>query len=397
MTILSLEQALALPHASLRMVQMGWRVIRIESPGMGEERPGDPNRYIGAPVDGAEGISSYFVAPNLGKECMTINLKLPEGRQLLHHLVNALEVDVFMCNTLPARYAALGIDYKSLSGQKPDLIWCGISAMGPGEPSRAGYDPALQALMGFTYLTGEPDGMPVPCGLPIIDLKAGDEAFTQVALALLERGHTGRGKEIHVSMAQCAASWLITALPQLNFPAADPRVLERSGNEHRSFIPSNAYPTLDGFVYLAIGNDSQWDKLAHSPGFESLYRSNRVTNEGRRADKDAIYKEMKAISLGMSTDDFVRHCLGLKLAVAPVQAIPQIAQMDMVQHQAQHTTLPTGQTAWMAPAAYTTDYLKNNGLHLDFPGKLGQDNQTVLAQAGYTPQEIAQMKAQHTI
>src|ERR1035437_7075246 len=148
--------------------------------------------------------------------------------------------------------------------------------MGPNYPDRAGYDPALQALMGYTYLTGEPSGKPVPCGIPIIDLKAGDEAFTQVILALLEQN--SKGKEIHISMAQCAASWLITALPQLEFVTSDNELFTRSGNEHRSFIPCNVYPTNDGMVYLAIGNDSQWAKFSSQKGFENLASETRKTN-----------------------------------------------------------------------------------------------------------------------
>src|SRR3989304_4157389 len=209
-TILSLEQALALPYATQRFVQLGWRVIRIEAPAEGDENAGDPNRYIGADL-GYPDLHSYYIAPNVGKEAITINLKKKEGQELLKKIIRELKVDVFMCNTLPKRYKQLGIDFDSLRAENPNLIWCGISAMGPEYPDRAGYDPALQALMGYTYLTGEPEGKPVPCGFPIIDLKAGDEAFTQVVLAMLK---SNTNKEIHISMAQCAASWLMTALPQ---------------------------------------------------------------------------------------------------------------------------------------------------------------------------------------
>src|SRR3972149_6203979 len=267
-TVLSLEQALALPFATQRMVHQGWRVIRIEAPAEeGGGNAGDPNRYIGADL-GFHDLHSYYIAPNIGKEAITINLKKKEGQTLLKKIIRELKADVFVCNTLPKRYNQLGIDFKNLSEANPNLIWCGISAMGPDYPDRAGYDPALQALLGYTFLTGEPDGNPVPCGIPVIDLKAGDEAFTQVILAMME--NKKGGKEIHISMAQCAASWLITALPQLNFVKSDDELFQRSGNEHRSFIPCNTYPTKDGFVYLAIGNDSQWAKFSAHNGFESL-------------------------------------------------------------------------------------------------------------------------------
>ena len=236
-TVLSLEQALALPFATQRMVHQGWRVIRVETPAEdGGGNAGDPNRYIGTDL-GFHDLHSYYIAPNIGKEAITINLKKKEGQELLKKIIHELKVDVFMCNTLPKRYKQLGIDFETLKEANPNLIWCGISAMGPDYPDRAGYDPALQALMGYTFLTGEQNGKPVPCGIPIIDLKAGDEAFTQVLLAMLE--NNANGKEIHISMAQCAASWLITALPQLEFVKNESELFTRSGNEHRSFITSN--------------------------------------------------------------------------------------------------------------------------------------------------------------
>ena len=97
-------------------------------------------------------------------------------------------------------------------------------------------------------------------GVPIVDLKAGDEVYANVLLALAERAESGRGKRIDVSMLQAAASWLITTLPLVDFDC-DPSEITRAGNEHRKFIPTNVYPTRDGFVYLAVGSDAQWKRL----------------------------------------------------------------------------------------------------------------------------------------
>ena len=127
-TVLSMEQALSLPYATLRFAQLGWRVIRIESTPSGDGLPGDPNRYIGGKV-ADDDHRSYFIAPNVGKEAVAINLKDPKGQELLRKLIVDLDVDVFCCNTVPKRYKQLGIDYESLSAVKPDLIWAGISAM----------------------------------------------------------------------------------------------------------------------------------------------------------------------------------------------------------------------------------------------------------------------------
>ena len=147
-TVLSLEQALSLPYATLRFAQLGWRVIRIEATPSGEGLSGDPNRYIGSRLagDAAADRRSYFVAPNVGKQAVALNLKDPRAQALLSRLIDELGVDVFCCNTVPSRYAALGIDPETLCARHPALIWAGISAMGPAHPKAPGYDPVIQAM-----------------------------------------------------------------------------------------------------------------------------------------------------------------------------------------------------------------------------------------------------------
>jgi itaconate CoA-transferase len=395
-TILSLEQALALPYATQRFVQLGWRVIRIESPAEDGENSGDPNRYIGANL-GFNDLHSYYIAPNVGKEAITLNLKKKEGQDLLKKIIRELNVDVFMCNTLPKRYKQLGIDFKNLSEANPQLIWCGISAMGPDEPDRAGYDPALQALSGFTFLTGEPDGKPVPSGIPVIDLKAGDEAFTQVLLAMLEQNK--KGKEIHISMAQCAASWLITALPQLNFVRNDDELFKRSGNEHRSFIPCNVYPTKDGFVYLAIGNDIQWAKFTSLSeiGADKLASVKRKTNEGRMQEKKEIYDEIGLITVNFTTKEFVDICLNLNLSVSPVNSIKEVAELGFVSDSSMKTVLPDGREAKLSPPSYTTSYLLENNFLLNCSPRLGEHNDLILNQSGFSDEEIKTLREEKIV
>lgn len=395
-TILSLEQALALPYATQRFAQLGWRVIRIEMPDEGKGNAGDPNRYIGADL-GYDDLHSYYIAPNIGKEAITLNLKKKEGQDLLLKIIRELKVDVFMCNTLPKRYQQLGIDYKTLLQANPDLIWCGISALGPDYPDRAGYDPALQALLGYTFLTGEKDGMPVPCGIPIIDLKAGDEAFTQVILAMMEQQLKSGGKEIHISMAQCAASWLITALPQLEFVKSDAELHTRSGNEHRSFIPCNAYPTKDGFVYLAIGNDLQWDKFTTQKGFEHLANENRKTNAGRMLDKENIYKEIGSITKKYTTQEFVDLCLAINLSVAPVNSVMEVSKLEFIADCMMKTSLPNGKVAKLSPPSYTTEFLEENDFELSCSPRLGEQNEKVFGEAGLSAEEIRRLVEEQII
>jgi len=385
-TILSLEQALALPYATQRLVQLGWRVIRIETPPENEHsKSGDPNRYIGEDT-GFGDLHSYYIAPNIGKEAITLNLKKKEGQDLLKKLIQELDVDVFLCNTLPLRYKQLGIDFESLRTAKPDIIWCGISAMGPDYPDRAGYDPAMQAMLGYMFLTGEPDRDPMLCGLPLIDLKAGDEAFSQVLLAMLEKNETG--KRIDISMAQCAASWLITALPQLEFVKDESGIFTRSGNEHRSFIPCNCYPTKDGHVYLAIGNDSQWEKLTKISGFEHLEKPNRVSNQGRGNDKESIYDEIRIGLINYTTAEFVDVCSKSGLAVSPVNSTSEVAKLEFVKQNMLKTQLPSGKNISLFPASASSDFLTAVDFTLSCAPHLGEHNDKVYKEAGFNREQI---------
>ncbi len=388
MTILSLEQALTLPYATERFAQLGWRVIRIESPGKPEQKsPGDPNRYIGEDT-GVDDLHAYFIAPNLGKEAITLNLKDSKDQDILKRIIKELKVDVFMCNTLPKRYQQFGIDYDILKEANPNLIWCGISAFGPEYPDRAGYDPALQAMLGYMHLTGEPDRDPMLCGLPLIDLKAGDEAFAQVLLAMLEQKESGKGKRIDISMAQCATSWLITALPQVQFAENESSLFKRSANEHRSFIPSNCYPSKDGYVYLAIGSDLQWQKLTEIEGFGHCAKQNRLTNNGRKEDKENIYSDIRKGLKSYTTTEFIEVCLMFGLAVSPVNDIKQVGTLDFIKKLMVKTVLPDGKEVMLFPAPMDTDYLKENNNVMGLPPKLGEHNDKVFKEAGIQTNSI---------
>lgn len=391
-TVLSMEQALSLPYATLRFAQLGWRVIRIESTPSGDGLPGDPNRYIGGKV-ADDDRRSYFIAPNVGKEAIAINLKAPQGQALLRKLIVDLDVDVFCCNTVPKRYTQLGIDYESLSAVKPDLIWAGISAMGPEYPDAPGYDPVIQAMAGYMELTGPADGPPTLSGVPLIDLKAGDEVYAGVMMALLERAETGRGSRIDVSMLQAAASWLITTLPLLDFDC-DPSEVTRCGNEHRKFIPTNVYPTADGFIYMAIGSDVQWRRLTEIPYFAPVANAARTTNEGRVREREAIHRDMAAVTRRIATAEIAADFRKATIPHAPIHDIPAVREMPAVASRLTTTRTPDGKTVRMQPMAVD---IPGVATALSFPAKYGADTMAILQEAGFTPAECTRMKEQGII
>ncbi|MCK5423855.1 MAG: CoA transferase [Emcibacter sp.] len=387
--VLSLEQALSLPSATLRFAQLGWRVIRIEATPSSRGLPGDPNRYIGKHIiEDGDDRRSYFMAPNVGKETISLNLKTAEGRAALHQIIMELDVDIFCCNTLPGRYEQMGIDYETLSALKPDIIWAGISAMGPDYPNVPGYDPAIQAMSGFMEVTGQEDGPPTLSGIPLIDLKAGDEVYAGVMLGLAERAESGRGKRIDISMLQAAASWLITTLPLLDFDC-DTSEITRCGNEHRKFIPTNAYPTKDGFIYVAIGNDVQWQRLSEIPKFTSLANEVRKTNEGRHQERQSLYVDIGALTSLYTTDELVEDFLAATIPHARINDVPQVAKLGAIKNKLTTTQLPDGREINMQPMAVDVEGAVTK---LSFPPRYGEQTAQVLAEAGFTEGDQARLQ-----
>lgn len=390
LTVLSLEQALSLSYATSRFVHLGWRVIRIEATPSGKRLPGDPNRYVGKEGERPD-RHAYFIGPNAGKESIALNLKEQAGRDVLKRLIAELPADVFACNTLPRRYQELGIDYETLSAVNPGLIWAGLSAMGPDYPDAPGYDPAIQAMTGYMDITGDPHGPPMLCGVPFVDLKAGDEVFANVCLALAEKARTGKGSRIDVSMAQAAASWLVTTIPLLDL-GYTPEEIRRNGNEHREFVPVNVYPTADGHIYIAIGNDVQWKRLVSTEAFVDLSRPARETNEGRRRERETIHRDIGAITRTFETAELVKLLTSQGLVAAPIHTIPQVVDYPPIRDTLLETRTPSGGRVRLPPPSVERKHMVSSDRRLPYAPAYGCDTDDVLREAGFAQEEIGGLR-----
>jgi crotonobetainyl-CoA:carnitine CoA-transferase CaiB-like acyl-CoA transferase len=389
--VLSMEQALTMTYATLRCVHLGWRVIRVEqTPVPGRKTAGDPNRYVGRPVAGDD-RHSYFIAPNLGKEAIAIDLKRPEGQALLRKMIEVLDVDVFCTNTIPKRHAQLGIDYETLRAARDDLIWCSISALGSDFPEVPGYDPVLQAKCGYMDLTGEADGPPLQSGVPLIDLHTGDEAFTQILVALFERQRTGAGKRIDLSMAQVSVAWLQTFLPMLDLGSA-PSELRRSGNEHRQFVPVNAYRTSDGFIYTVLGSDAQWAHLIEQPQFASLAEERYATNAGRKEHRVELHSAIERVTKAHPTAEMAAVFARAGVPSSPITPIEEVFDLDFVKPNVLRTRAPDGRTVRLPPPAVGTEYLDEVEGELPFAPAYGEHTDALLGEVGLSAPEIASLR-----
>ena len=268
--------------------------------------------------------------------------------------------------------------------------------MGIEYPDVPGYDPVTQALCGFMDLTGEREGPPIQCGPPLTDLKSGDEVFAQVLLALLERERTGRGKLIDISLAHSAVSWLQTFTPLLDM-GSSPDELRRNGNKHRQFIPVDAYPTTDGFIYIAIGSDAQWSRLIVTSMFETLDQSRYRTNEGRRSAQDDLHAEIGELTSWYDAGSVAEVLEEASIPHSRITPIEEVSDLPFVSQSALRTLAPDGRVIRLPPPAVPVSHLDDIDRTLPFPPGYGEHTEAVLTEAGFSTRELQSLRARGVI
>ena len=384
-TVLSMEQATVLPYLTYRLAAEGMEVIRIEHP----ERA-DPNRFVGSNVLGEEAMDSYFLPNNAGKKAITLNLGGDEGKAILRDLILMLDVDIFASNQLPRNYPKLGIGYEDLRAIKDDIIWMGMTGFGP-DSNEAAYDPILQARAGIMDLTGERDGVPQVFGLPMADLGASEQGYGQIMRALYLREATGEGSRVDISMFQSLVSWEVNPIMLTKSFGA---TITRRGNTHEFFAPVSVYETADGYVYIAVGNDRQWQAMAELSGFESLHREERKTNAGRIADVERLNEEINEITRARSTEDLIKLFRSITVPISTVSRIEDVIEDPLIKDKMITAKDPrTGTEVFLPPTPVTTPYLKSCGMRLSFPPRVGEHNEEIYGGVlGYDRKRIRGLK-----
>ena len=385
LTVLSVEQALALPYCTYRLAQEGMRVIRVEAPPRG-----DPSRYVGINLLGEEGMDSYFLPVNGGKESMTVNLKTKEGRAVLHDLIQRLRIDVFSTNQMSQQYTGLGIDYETIRSIREDIIWFGLTGYGPTVFERA-YDPIVQARAGLMELNGEPAREPMNIGIPIVDMGAGENGYGQIVKALLEREITGEGKRIDLSLFDSAVSWTATHLPvSMNCNIE----VSRRGNTHQFIAPVSLYRTQDGYVYLGCGNDRQWRSLVGLPEFRPLDQPQYENNKGRMTDSAQLVSEIGKVVQKKTTQEIVEQVKGVGLVAGATRTLKEVEQDPLVQKRLIRSRDPkTRKEVVLASPPVETAFLKASRYRLSFPPRLGEHNRPILGkELGYGSERIEDLE-----
>lgn len=305
LVVVALEQAVAAPLATRHLADAGARVIKIERVG-----EGDFARHYDDAM--GEGLSSWFLWLNRGKESIELDVKSDAGRGALEALIG--RADVLVQNLVPGALERLGLGIAELRTRHPRLITCSITGYGPDGPyrDRKAYDLLIQSEAGLVTLTGTPEA-PAKAGLSVADVSGGMYAYSNVLLALLQRSITGNGAHIEVSLFDALLEWLghqVTLTRQLQ------RLPRRAGARHATIAPYGPFRCGDGDdVVIAVQNTREWRALCGALGVDGLADEERfATNEGRvaaGADLDAV---IAAATARMDSDELIARLESAGLA-----------------------------------------------------------------------------------
>ena len=317
--VLDLSRVLAGPWAGQMLADYGADVLKVERPGTG-----DDTRTWGPPWwgEGEQRVAAYFICANRGKRSVAIDLASETGLQQVREL--AREADVLIENYKVGQLARYGLDSTSLQAINPRLIYCSITGYGQTGPlsHKAGYDFAIQAEAGLMSITGEPGGEPQKVGVAVTDLMTGVYATTAILAALYERQTTGRGRVIDASLFDVQVAMLANQGANQLIGGKTP---VRMGNAHPNIVPYQVFPTRDGHMVLAVGNDGQFARLCDAAGHPAVSRDVRFsTNPARVENRQELVPLITGWTMARTTGEWVAL---LDPAGVPCSPILDIAQV----------------------------------------------------------------------
>jgi len=327
--VFDMTRILAGPSCTQMLGDLGADVIKIERPGTG-----DDTRRFAPPflpdADGNEtGESAYFTCANRNKRSMTLDVNHPKGQELARRMI--AKCDIFADNFKTGGLAKYGLDYDSLKGGNPGLIYCSITGFGQTGPyaKRPGYDVLIQAMGGFMSVTGDPDGEPQKAGIPVSDLIAGMYAGVAINAALRHREVTGEGQFIDIGMLDTTAA--ILSIMGANYLATG-EVPKRLGNAHPNIVPYQSFPTADGDIILAVGNDGQFERLCEFAGCPELVADERfATNGARVTNRDALIPILRDILMTKRSKHWLEGLKENNVSCGPINRLDQVFDDPQVQ------------------------------------------------------------------
>ena len=380
-------QALAGPYCTMILGDMGADVIKIERPGVG-----DQSRQWAPPYIGDQGC--YYLAVNRNKRGIALNIRADRGREIIHKLVK--DADVFLTNlATTASLQRYGIDYESLRALNPRLIYASISGYGRTGPraGQPGYDLVSQAESGTIALTGDVDGAPMRFPTPIADMTCGLFTVIGILAALRARETNGVGQFIDMSLQEGQMTWLANLAGEHFAEGVDP---PRRGNRHPQVVPYEAVQAADGdWFILGVASDNVWGAFCRHVGREELAADPRfATNAQRIANYEALLPIVREIIRGKTCDAWLDELRSVGVPCGRINSVaealgdPHVIERGFIV-ELEHPAL--GIVKSLATPVHLAD---TPPVYRRHPPRLGEHSDEVAAELGYSPAEVAELRAQ---
>jgi crotonobetainyl-CoA:carnitine CoA-transferase CaiB-like acyl-CoA transferase len=383
LTIVDLTRVLSGPYCTMLLADMGARVIKIEQPGRG-----DDTRAWGPPFVGEE--SAYFLSINRNKESVTLDFKATEGRRILNQLIST--ADVVVENFRPGVMTRLGLDYAALAERYPRLVFCSISGFGQDGPRRdhAGYDAVIQAEGGLMSVTGDADGRAFRVGVAVTDMVAGLLAAQGIVLALFARERTGRGQQVDISMLDGVISLLSYHASIYLTTGAESR---RVGNRHATIAPYDTFPTADGELFLAVGNDDQFQRFCKAAELQKLLEDERFSTNPRRVANEASLKEIiEPVMRKRKRDEWIAALADAGVPCGAVRSVPEALSDPQVSTRRMVEAVEHAVLGSMKVLGTPIKLSDTSASVRSAPPTLGQHTDTVLAELGLSGADITALR-----
>jgi crotonobetainyl-CoA:carnitine CoA-transferase CaiB-like acyl-CoA transferase len=393
--VLDLSRVLAGPWASQLLGDLGAEVIKVEKPGSGDDTRGWGPPWLADGDGGPTTDAAYFLCTNRNKRSLTVDMTQPEGQAILREL--AAQADVVLENFKVDGLKAYGLDYASLAALNPKLVYCSITGFGQDGPyaSRAGYDFLIQGMGGLMSVTGRADSEegagPQKVGVALTDILTGLYAGNAILAALLHRETTGQGQHIDLALLDVQVACLANQAMNYLVSGKAPR---RMGNGHPNIVPYQDFPTADGDMILAIGNDGQFARFCEIAGHAEWAADPRfASNAARVKSRSELLPLLRQATVMKTTADWIALLENAAVPCGPINDLAAVFADPQVLHRGLRVDLPH---AAGGKAPQVGNPIRFSATPVDYrhaPPLLGQDTEAILNELGRSVGEIAALRA----
>ncbi len=386
--VLDLTRVLAGPYCTMILADLGADVIKVEAPGGSDE-----TRFWGPPFQ--NGVSAYYLCTNRNKRSITVNLKSEEGREIIRIL--AKEADVLIHNFKTGSMEKWQLDYDALQKINSRLVYCSITGFGETGPYRylPGYDFIIQGMSGLMSITGSEESGPMKIGVAMVDILTGLYSVISIEAALLERGRSGKGQKIDLSLMDTAVSSLANVASNYLISGKVPR---RLGNDHPNIVPYSKFKALDGDIIIAVGNNRQFATLCEVMGLSEMAMDARFcTNVARMENKLELTRILEYQLQLKTVNEWIKLFSEKNIPCGPIHTIdqvfehPQVLARDMVV-QVEHPE------AGMVKLVGSPVKLSRTNTKIErHPPMAGEHTWEILQEAGFSFKETTYFKENNII